>query len=206
MSGTMETRVTETVIVEVGVPGVPGPAGPPGSTFYPLAFDLVGLAANMPRSSAINAGSALSSGQINLQLMTVHTDGESTGPLMFTGSGAGSGATYNRMALYRVDPTGYTRLAITAELGAALAASSAVTPAWLIPVDVAAGDRLAVAQLTVTAGSTPAFRGATQAGMPAANFAPYAARQVVGAVDLPAFIANGSASYQSTFLPYAAIL
>lgn len=212
MSVTAEVKVTETVIVEVAVPGTPGAPGEPGApgapgaTFPPLAADLLGLAANMPRAGASNGGSASPSGQINLHMMTVHTAGNTVGPLIMTGSGGGTLMTYNRFALYRVDEAELVRLAITAHLGASFAANTAIAPAWDAPVELNVGDRVAVAHLAITTGSMPSLRGSANAGALAANITPWLARQVSGATELPAVIPFASTSYQATFLAFAALL
>lgn len=171
----------------------------------PLAMDLIGLGATMPRT-AIQSAAVSVGADLLLSYFTAHTSGSCSGPLLFNSSTAASGLTLSKFALFEVGvANALTRLAITANMGAAFAAHYRHAPDWLAPVSIVKGRRYALASLAVGGGGM-SLRGMSISGtVVLASDDPYLARTVAAQSDIAASYVAGDLGFLSTSIPFAAL-
>jgi len=171
----------------------------------PLAMDLIGLGATMPRT-AIQSAAVSVGADLLLSYFTAHTSGSCSGPLLFNSSTAASGLTLSKFALFEVGvANALTRLAITANMGAAFAAHYRHAPDWLAPVSIVKGRRYALASLAVGGGGM-SLRGMSISGtVVLASDDPYLVRTVAAQSDIAASYVAGDLGFLSTNIPFAAL-
>lgn len=148
--------------------------------------------------------STMVSGQIRFTYFTCRKSGTSTGVRTVSGSVASSGLTLARLGLYSIAANGDgTRVAVTtSDTTLYNVATTATTKNWAVAYDKVAGQRYALAILTVgtTAGSVYAYTSPTSevAGPPRIG------GSLSAQADLPASFTEASMGI-SGFMPYGVI-